>query len=388
MINNDEIQDSLSRLANRVEAFDRSGAIRLRLLSDAIKNYDNSLAEAWAVSDVYKIISPDLILSKFINSKSLSSLITNLQAFRSSLIVLPFIVLIFAFEQASAAYNILIQNSLYNNDTKLYSLPFLYLWQQAFDGLLPPIFSLSSVAFVEAILLFFILMLTLAISTLSRVMDLGKKREADALREDLTHTLAGASLYLLSRQQDVQHQDEQLSRHERLLLTSHLQQLSSKAQFPHARQSKSKQPLPKPIRIFISHSHRDNEFGKKLVSDLRQMLNDDDAVWYDSHGGLRGGSAWWSTIRTELTARYVFLVILSPDAVDSQWVNDEIDLAWQQKNSSAGKCIIPVLYRPCTIREDLSTIQAISFESSRDYRDAFKELLITLELPKEARSLK
>ena len=34
-------------------------------------------------------------------------------------------------------------------------------------------------------------------------------------------------------------------------------------------------------RIFVSHSSKDAEFGKKLVEDLRQALGSDDAVWYD-----------------------------------------------------------------------------------------------------------
>ena len=57
----------------------------------------------------------------------------------------------------------------------------------------------------------------------------------------------------------------------------------------------SSHPTP---RIFVSHSHKDNDFGMKLVPDLRQVLADESIVWYDalsgSHGGgLRGGDKWW-----------------------------------------------------------------------------------------------
>ena len=44
--------------------------------------------------------------------------------------------------------------------------------------------------------------------------------------------------------------------------------------------------LPHP-RIFVSHSHEDNKFGKKLVADLRHAIGDNNAVWYDASGGLR-----------------------------------------------------------------------------------------------------
>src|SRR5258708_40221716 len=77
---------------------------------------------------------------------------------------------------------------------------------------------------------------------------------------------------------------------------------------------------PTSHRIFVSHSSKDNEFGVRLVQDLRRKLGSEDAVWYDSHGGLFGGDSWWETIKKELTARHVFMVVLSPDALASKWV--------------------------------------------------------------------
>src|SRR5437588_9105012 len=92
-------------------------------------------------------------------------------------------------------------------------------------------------------------------------------------------------------------------------------------------------PMTSPIhaspRIFISHSHQDNDFGVKLAQDLRVAIGDETAVWYDSTGGLRGGDAWWRKIMQEIKTSHVFLVVLSPDAVNSLWVNSEIDLAWR-----------------------------------------------------------
>ncbi len=84
-------------------------------------------------------------------------------------------------------------------------------------------------------------------------------------------------------------------------------------------------------RIFISHSHIDNEFGTRLAQDLRRVLGDESAVWYDVPGGLHGRDTWWEKILEELTARKVLIVVLSPEAVLSPWVRDEINLAWSQK---------------------------------------------------------
>ena len=139
-------------------------------------------------------------------------------------------------------------------------------------------------------------------------------------------------------------------------------------------------------RIFISHSSQDNDFGSKLAQDLRHVLGDDTAVWYDISGGLQVGDAWWRTIVKELTARPVFIVILSPYAVASPWVNDEIDLAWRQKNSPARLRIIPVLYRPCQARYELYNLQMVSFLPPKPYQEAFNELLMALGLPPSNRT--
>ena len=130
-------------------------------------------------------------------------------------------------------------------------------------------------------------------------------------------------------------------------------------------------------RIFVSHSHKDDEFGVRLIRDLMRVLPERDAVWYDSHGGLQGGVTWWRTIVHEITTRNIFIVILSPDAIESQWVNDEIDLAWQEKNAR-GMRLLPLLRHPCTIRPDVRTLQVIDFQSSREYDLAFNDLLTTL----------
>ena len=45
-------------------------------------------------------------------------------------------------------------------------------------------------------------------------------------------------------------------------------------------------------RIFVSHSHLDNDFGTRLAQDLRRVLKDESAVFYDVLGGLHGGETW------------------------------------------------------------------------------------------------
>lgn len=134
--------------------------------------------------------------------------------------------------------------------------------------------------------------------------------------------------------------------------------------------------------IFISHSSSDDSFGLRLCEDLRALVGEE-SVWYDSTR-LDAGEEWWKSILAEITSRDVFLVILSPEAVASRWVNDEITIAWRQKNTLS-KRIIPILLAPCLVREDLMTLQIISFIPTRPYEHAFEELRVALGLGHESK---
>jgi hypothetical protein len=135
------------------------------------------------------------------------------------------------------------------------------------------------------------------------------------------------------------------------------------------------------FQIFVSHSHKDNQFGVKLVHDLKLKLGDTVKVWYDTAGGLDSGDKWWTKILRELAASSAFIVILSPDAIASMWVNDEINIAWGLKNSQKGKLrlIIPILYQDCNIRADLNTLQIVSFLAPTPYEAALGTLTKRLE---------
>lgn len=135
-------------------------------------------------------------------------------------------------------------------------------------------------------------------------------------------------------------------------------------------------------RIFISHSHQDTEFCLRLVRDLRKALGGhDETVWLDESGGLKGGHAWLKEISDDIRDRPVFMVVVSPNSMKSNWVRDEIDLAWQYKNNApGGKTIIPIILRTAAMHDYLSLRQAVSFAAPRSYNEALRELLIALNL--------
>ncbi len=116
-------------------------------------------------------------------------------------------------------------------------------------------------------------------------------------------------------------------------------------------------PTPK---IFVSHSHLDSDFTKRLVADLRGAFGDEDAAWMDEYGGLHVGDAWVDKIVAEITARGIFLVVLSPAALppQSKWVPFEMGIALRQ-HVEEGKRILPIVLRACAIPEAWKGIQFV-----------------------------
>lgn len=133
-------------------------------------------------------------------------------------------------------------------------------------------------------------------------------------------------------------------------------------------------------RVFISHSHEDDEFVQRLAGHLQHALGGVDYAWYDSAPhGLKGGEEWWDKIRRQLETRPVFVVVLSLASMRSKWVNDEINMAWSMRHSRRLR-VIPVLYKPCDIRSDLQSIQYISFLENRPYNAALNDLVNTINM--------
>jgi hypothetical protein len=101
-------------------------------------------------------------------------------------------------------------------------------------------------------------------------------------------------------------------------------------------------------RVFVSHSHQDNDWCRKFVESLRF---DGEDVWYDDIG-LSPSESFVKRIEQEIETRPVFLVVLTPEAWDSSWVQREVQLALVTQRT-----IVPVLLRPTTITGFLRAIQ-------------------------------
>jgi tetratricopeptide (TPR) repeat protein len=124
-------------------------------------------------------------------------------------------------------------------------------------------------------------------------------------------------------------------------------------------------------RIFVSHSHKDNEWCCAFVATLKAVGYD---VWYDETG-LAGGDAWVATIQREVQGRGVFIVILTPEAWASQWVQDEVQLAMATRRR-----ILPVLLRNTQVDGFLLAMQWVTV-IGEEPQVAARSVILAIEAP-------
>jgi len=127
-----------------------------------------------------------------------------------------------------------------------------------------------------------------------------------------------------------------------------------------------------PSKTFFSYARVDSEFTLRLVKDLRAAGA---SVWLDQLD-IAPGELWDGAIENALKTCHNHLIVLSPDAVNSVNVMDEVSFALEQR-----KKVIPVLYRDCHIPFRLRRVQYIDFRS--DYDAGIKELLSILSPHKQ-----
>jgi hypothetical protein len=125
-------------------------------------------------------------------------------------------------------------------------------------------------------------------------------------------------------------------------------------------------------RTFVSYSRGDGDFAVRLASDLRARGAE---VWLDQLD-IEAGTRWDSAVEEALRASTRILVLLSPKAVGSQNVLDEVSFALDE-----GKIVVPILVETCAIPMRLRRVQHVDF--TRDYDGALTRLLGTLGVARE-----
>lgn len=118
-------------------------------------------------------------------------------------------------------------------------------------------------------------------------------------------------------------------------------------------------------KIFISYSRVDEDFARRLATDLDAQGMD---VWLDVDD-IPPGVKWSTAVQQGLDTCDVMLLIISPESMASTNVEDE----WQYFRDEK-KPVVPLMWRPTfPIHFQLRRIQYIDF-NGQDYESAFRQL--------------
>jgi anti-anti-sigma factor len=123
------------------------------------------------------------------------------------------------------------------------------------------------------------------------------------------------------------------------------------------------------VHFFVSYSRADSEFVVRLARDLRQAGV---RVWLDQLD-IPIGQRWDEAVERALKECTELIVVLSPAAVGSTNVMDEVSYALGD-----AKLVVPVLLSACDVPFRLRRVQRIDF-SSQEYAIVFKRLVSTLQ---------
>ena len=92
------------------------------------------------------------------------------------------------------------------------------------------------------------------------------------------------------------------------------------------------------LRMFLSHSSKDKAAADQFARAFRQAGAD---VWYDEES--LGAGHLRRTIMKELGARPIFVVLLSHAALESIWVLDECEWAYDLQRDEPSRVMLPVV---------------------------------------------
>ena len=91
------------------------------------------------------------------------------------------------------------------------------------------------------------------------------------------------------------------------------------------------------LRVFLSYAREDSIQGHKLNAILSRQYS----VNVFTTETLSAGEDWRSILREELSKCDVFVLLWSPNSIDSKWVLHELGAAW-----ALDKTIVPVVTEP------------------------------------------
>jgi len=128
--------------------------------------------------------------------------------------------------------------------------------------------------------------------------------------------------------------------------------------------------FPHPKEVFLCHSSLDLSFAIQIADILKRHSV---PVWH-SHSEILGSQQWHDEIGHALRRCDWFVILISPDSVNSFWVKQELLFAFRQKRLQ--RRIIPVVFRLCDYEQlswTFDSYQLVDF--TEDFEKGCRALL-------------
>lgn len=103
---------------------------------------------------------------------------------------------------------------------------------------------------------------------------------------------------------------------------------------------------PQPLSVFISYSHRDEDFKDELVVHLSTLKRQGKIrAWQDRD--IEAGAEWNAEIQQQLESAEIILLLITPRFLASDYCYDlEMQRAIQRHNEGTAR-VIPIIIKPC-----------------------------------------
>lgn len=113
------------------------------------------------------------------------------------------------------------------------------------------------------------------------------------------------------------------------------------------------------INIFIAYSRKDETHLKRLRTGLKPLdhRNEDVTIWFD--GKIEPGEEWDKTIKTHLRKADIILLLVSMDALASDYFYDDEMQEALARHDNQQAIVIPVILRTCDWEDELGHLQAL-----------------------------
>jgi hypothetical protein len=135
--------------------------------------------------------------------------------------------------------------------------------------------------------------------------------------------------------------------------------------------------------VFISYSHKDAEWVKKLVDSLGKEVIGSRNLIVGIDEQFANGKSLIDSIEKAVRDSKFLICVLSPDYVNSDWTALEYQMKILDDPSGKKGIIIPILYRECEIPYTLLIRLCADFRKPENFKRAYHRLCLALNVGKK-----